>query len=284
MTPSRGLRSAAGTHRLRRPASARPAVRSWRSVSRVMATIATTAATTKATSPATERKAADRASSRSAALSAVDLHSTAARIQRPHHQWSRGVTARSLQWSPSAGPLPRQMSFRICFGRTRLKRGMNQAPIAHPSVYRRPITPSARQVAVQAAGPCDQEPEGDGQQGELEQPRHAGPPVARVEVRQGHSVGIGLEKADELGGVDVRRGVEAGHDHGLRRAVRGRPWRACGLSGRDGWAIHGSRAGGGGGALPATTVGHTPAAAVRSVTVSVTVVGGSSGSADPGRG
>ena len=57
------------------------------------------------------------------------------RIQIPHHQLTRPERGISRQRAMPIDPAlaePFQMSLATCFGRTRLKNGMNQPPTAQP--------------------------------------------------------------------------------------------------------------------------------------------------------
>src|SRR5688500_7436055 len=71
---------------------------------------------------------------------------TPPKIQNAHHQCTSELTGSEVQESlPFAfGSPPRQTSLAICFGRQRLKMGMNQAPTDQPLPQRsgRPVIPA----------------------------------------------------------------------------------------------------------------------------------------------
>ena len=206
-----------------------------------MATIATTAATTKATSPATARNAADRA--------VIQVGSLAGR--RPPQHGGQDPEAPPPVEQGGDRPIPPV----VAVGRAatapdvvqdllrphQVEEGDEPGADRPPFRVPQPAHPERGQVAVQAAGPGDQEPEGDGHQADLEQPRHAGPQVARVEVspgsrrwrRPGEGRRAGRRRRSPRRRSRSRRW--------LRRAARGRPWRACDLSGRDEWERSTSR-------------------------------------------
>ena len=82
---------------------------------------------------------------------------------------------------------------------------LGEAQAAHPE---RP------QVAVQPAGPGDQDGEGGHDQRGLDRCGNVDAQAAGLELRHADAVGVGLQTAKEMGGVEVRSGVEAGGSDG----------------------------------------------------------------------